>query len=309
MPDGFRVGFVNVGGHRLFYRSRGEPRKGTLLILHGGPGANHFMLLPLGDLAALGYRVVWYDQSGCGRSDRPRGPENYTMERRAGEADGVRRALELGPVHLFGHSFGAAIALQTALDHPEGLRSLHVGSGFASLPELERLSRQNFARAPRRIREPIERFERAGAFRDPRYTAARSAFDELPVRNEDGTEAVSSRGRVRRWEVVQALGGYNARIDRAFYGPTADALSLPVGGSMKGWDVTPRLSEIRLPTLVTVGRYDFVDPGLSRQIHRAIPRSKLVVFEQSGHGTLWDERDHFMDVVHTFLDRVRPAPN
>jgi len=46
MPDGFRQGFVRVRGHQLFYRSRGKPEKGTLLIVHGGPDAGHILLLP-----------------------------------------------------------------------------------------------------------------------------------------------------------------------------------------------------------------------------------------------------------------------
>ena len=65
-------GHVPVLGFRLFYRIF-EPKKikGTIVCLHGGPGACHDYLLPLADMAEFGYKVVFYDQLGCGRSEVP----------------------------------------------------------------------------------------------------------------------------------------------------------------------------------------------------------------------------------------------
>ncbi|MDV3278089.1 MAG: hypothetical protein LYZ69_06440 [Nitrososphaerales archaeon] len=61
-------GFVEVLGYRLFFRSFGRDERGTVLCLHGGPGATHDYLLPMADLSNHGYRVVFYDQLECGRS-------------------------------------------------------------------------------------------------------------------------------------------------------------------------------------------------------------------------------------------------
>jgi proline-specific peptidase len=168
MPDGFRQGSVQVLGHRIFYRTRGEPKNGTILILHGGPGADHLIILLFGDLAQFGYRVVWYDQLGCGRSQRPQDAANYTLKRRAEEVDGVRRALLLGKVHLVGHSFGTAIALEAALRFPRSFKSLTLGSGFSSAKDLDDEERRHFAPAPKRIRSIIESFERKGDLQHPK---------------------------------------------------------------------------------------------------------------------------------------------
>ena len=82
-------GHVKVLGFRMFYRSYGEPTKGTVLCLHGGPGATHDYLLSLEDLAQFGYRVVMMDQLGCGKSERPRGTSLYTIAHNVEEVEGV----------------------------------------------------------------------------------------------------------------------------------------------------------------------------------------------------------------------------
>jgi proline iminopeptidase len=93
-------------------------------------------------------------------------------------------------------------------------------------------------------------------------------------------------------------------MERLFFGNPTGVLS-PLGGSMRDWDVSSRLGEIRLPTLVTVGRFDTIDPRLSRRIHRGIRRSKLVIFEKSGHGPMFSERDLYMETMRDFLDGVK----
>jgi len=60
--DGFDDGFVKVIGYRIYYKTIGQPSKGTILCLHGGPGGSHRSTINMADLAPLGYRVVWYDQ-------------------------------------------------------------------------------------------------------------------------------------------------------------------------------------------------------------------------------------------------------
>jgi len=136
-------GYVKVLGFKLFVRSYGEPTKGTVLCLHGGPGATHDYLLSLEDLAQFGYRIVLMDQLGCGKSDRPRGTSLYTIAHNVEEVEGVRRALKLGRIHLMGSSYGGALAIATALKYQRNLRSLVITGGLASVPltvrEMKRL--------------------------------------------------------------------------------------------------------------------------------------------------------------------------
>jgi proline-specific peptidase len=75
-------------------------------------------------------------------------------------------------------------------------------------------------------------------------------------------------------------------------------------GTMKDIDLTDRLPSIRVPTLVTGGRYDEVTPKVARSIRSGIPRARQVVFERSSHLPFWEERDRFLRVVARFLASV-----
>ncbi len=102
-----REGFIPVPGGRVFYRIIGQDATGVpLLALHGGPGIPHDYLEPLEALADE-RPVVFYDQLGCGGSDRPGDLSLYTLPRFVEELAVVRRELGLERVHLLG-SPGAA---------------------------------------------------------------------------------------------------------------------------------------------------------------------------------------------------------
>jgi len=74
-----------------------------------------------------------------------------------------------------------------------------------------------------------------------------------------------------------------------------------ITGTIKDIDLTPRLSTIHVPTLVTGGRYDEVTPNVARQIRDHIPGARQVTFEKSSHVPFWEERAAFMEEVASFL--------
>ena len=125
-------GTIDVPGGRVWYRSVGEG--GTpLLCLHGGPGFTHYYLE---SLEALGERrrVIFYDQLGCGRSDRPDDPSLWTVERFVEELAQVRAALGLDRLHLFGSSWGGMLAMQYVIDRRPPLQSMVLCGSPASMP-------------------------------------------------------------------------------------------------------------------------------------------------------------------------------
>ncbi|WP_299656882.1 alpha/beta fold hydrolase [uncultured Jannaschia sp.] len=100
-----REGFADVSGGRVWWRISGSGSRTPLLLLHGGPGAGHDYLEPLASLA-VDRPIIFYDQLGCGRSDKPDDPSLWRMERFVAEIDALRRALNLERVGLYGHSWG-----------------------------------------------------------------------------------------------------------------------------------------------------------------------------------------------------------
>ena len=119
---------------RFTTRSPAGPPQ-ILLCLHGGPGASSRYIHPLANLADDDLQVVFYDQLGSGLSQVP--PEDYdwTVERFVRELDEVRQGLGLDRVHLLGESWGGCLALQYALEHPEGIATLILSNTSASIPQ------------------------------------------------------------------------------------------------------------------------------------------------------------------------------
>jgi proline-specific peptidase len=74
-------------------------------------------------------------------------------------------------------------------------------------------------------------------------------------------------------------------------------------GTLKDWDIVGRLGEIRIPTLVTSGRHDECTPLIAGTVHRGIPGSEWIVFEESAHMAHVEEPDRYMAVLGDFLGR------
>jgi proline-specific peptidase len=115
-------GFISFREHQVWYRivqpNQEVSSKLPLLCLHGGPGIPHYYLEPLEAIACTGRRVVFYDQMGCGNSDRAKDADLYSIDLFKEELIAIRSALDLKQIHLFGQSWGGCLALKLNLLNP-----------------------------------------------------------------------------------------------------------------------------------------------------------------------------------------------
>ena len=100
-----KEGYVDVPGGKIWYEIVGGGNGLPLITLHGGPGSTHFGFEPLKALAE-DRSVVFYDQLGCGNSDRPDDASLWKVERFVEELHILRDALGLDRCHILGHSWG-----------------------------------------------------------------------------------------------------------------------------------------------------------------------------------------------------------
>ena len=77
-----------------------------------------------------------------------------------------------------------------------------------------------------------------------------------------------------------------------------------VDGVLAGWDVRDRLGEIRLPTLVTSGRYDACTPAIAETLVRGVPGAEYALFEHSAHVPFLEESERYREVLVDFLRRA-----
>ena len=288
-------GYVTVPGGRVWYQVVGADRPGVpVLCLHGGPGMPHDYLEPLADLAAS-RPVIFYDQLGCGRSDRPADDSLWTADRFVEELAVVRAALGLGRLHLFGNSWGGWLALQYTLDRRPQLESLTLSSSPPSVSRWITDCAELRAALDKPVRDVLDSHEAGEYFSCPEYQWAITQFYRRHL------------CRLDPWPdcVERTFAGMGADVYETMWGQSEFG---PVTGRLRDWDVTARLGEIAVTTLVTGGRYDEARPAHVAMLAEGIPGAELVIFENSSHLAFLEERESYIRVVDDFLARTESRP-
>jgi proline-specific peptidase len=270
------------GGNVWFTRVGGGPGL-PVLVVHGGPGLPHNYLRSLERLADE-REVIFWDQLGCGMSERPSNPQLWTMERSVVEMDAVVKALGLNRFHIFGNSWGGMLAQQYALDVASGAVSLTISNSFASIPEFSKMVARLKSELDPATQSILDRHEAAGT---PEYQAAVRTWNETYL------------CRVRPWptELEVAFRNMATQVYGTIFGPS----NFHIVGTIRNWDVFDRLAEISLPTLVLAGRFDECVPEHMWEMHRRIPDSRFELFESSSHMPFIEEPDRFDHVMRDFL--------
>lgn len=282
-------GFVEVNGLKLYYERFGKGNKHRLLTLHGGPGGTHDYLLPLADLADMGFDVVFYDQFGCGKSDDPKSDSDYSLEYAIEEVEGVRKAFFGNTrINLFGNSWGGLLGLAYAIKYQNNLITLTSSSGLSSVPETVKEMHRLIGLLPDEYRNGIEEHESKEEYEHPDYLKGSEYFMRQHVLRTDKWP-----DEVNRMLEMTAKRGTYLRMN----GPS----EFTIIGTIKDVDFTDRLKEIKVPTLITCGKYDEVTPAIARILHGQIHGSKLEIFQESSHLQFWEERQNYMEKLSEFI--------
>ncbi len=285
-----RTGMIDVAGGRVWYRRLGAGSALPLLILHGGPGAAAYYLEPFAERMAVSRPVVIYDQLGCGRSEQPDDPSLWTVDRACRELDDVRGALGLERCHLLGQSWGGWLSIEYLARGTEGIASVVLASTSASMPEFVAAARLLIEAMPEPWRGTLIRLGEIGAYDDPEYLAAVEEFYRRHLCRVDPYPPC----------VALSMSQLPNQVYLTLNGPT----EFDVIGPLRTWDRTADLGRIRVPTLVTVGRYDEIPPSCAQTIVDGIAGARLEVFEESGHMAHEEEPERYAAVVTAFLDEI-----
>jgi len=286
-----KEGMVDVPGGKVWYRIVGAGTKGIpVLTLHGGPGAPHDYLEPLEDLSNE-RPVVFYDQLGCGNSDKPNDNSLWTVDRFVEELAVLREFLELDKVHLLGHSWGTALAVEyVATRKPRGIRSMVLSGPFLSGSLWISDTRALLAKLPRETQKAILDGEAAGVFDSPDFQAAMMTFYKKHLCRMDPWPDCINRTLERIAQPVYVYMG----------GPSEFTMT----GTLKDFERTGVLKEICVPVLFTAGQYDEAVPKTARYFHSLLPGSEIHVFKGASHCHHVEKREEYMRVVRDFLARA-----
>jgi proline iminopeptidase len=277
---------IDIGDTRLWIEERGDGY--PLIVLHGGPGLDHHMFGDYMDPLADRFRVVLVDQRSQGRSDSA-SEDTWRLEKMAEDVLSLARALGLERYAVLGHSYGALVALQNAVDFPDQAAQTIVSSGLPSAKYLDAVWENLDAFEPEELRHQVtSSWEREKDART-QVDAAGILHDQLPFHFADP--------RDRRIEE------YERRTAETVYAPAM--LRYFARNEYGGIEVEDRLGDIAHPVLVLAGRHDRTcSLEGAKAIAEGTPGSELVVFEESAHMTFVEETERYLSVVRDFLDRT-----
>ncbi len=286
MPNMKTEGYLkNKEGKTWYEIYGGNKTKPPLLVVHGGPGFPHDYLQPLAKLADE-RQIIFYDQLGCGKSDRLPNNDHWTLEFFVEELDSLIKHLSLDKFHLLGHSWGAMLATEYCLEKKIKPLSLILASPLISTPlwisEMKRLINK-LSPSTRKIILDNDK----NNIDSSKYE---SATDEFYNRH-------FFRGKKEPQAIVRARAKHGEGVYLTMWG---DEEFRPTG-NLKSTDLTSRLSELNIPVLLTGGRFDEATPESLQTLAALIKNSQIKVFEKSAHFPHLEEKDDYLQTLRKFL--------
>ncbi len=281
---------IRIDDCSLWVVERGPADGFPLVVLHGGPGLDHHEFGDyLDPLCEQGVRLLLVDQRSQGRSE-PTRAITWTLERMGQDVIMLALALRLGPYAVLGHSYGAFVALQNAVDYPGQAAGTIVSGGVSSVRSLEGIGAALETFEPAELREQVaaswERESRAATSDD----VARLLHDQMPFHFRDPRDP-----RIDEYEQRSSGGVYSVDVLRSF-----------ATASYGGIEVEDRLADVTQPVLILAGRHDRACPvEASERMAELLPRARLRVFDDSAHMTFVEEPAAYLDAVAAFLASVR----
>ena len=282
---------MKAGDTRLFVLERGDGPL-PLFVLHGGPGLDHSMFGDHLDALSDACRLLFVDLRSQGRSE-PAPPDTWTLGQMAADIESLAEELELERFAVLGHSFGAFVALQHAVDFPGRAEASIISAGVPAAAFLEAVQRNLDAFEPVELREQVTsswaRESEARTQEDCRSLLS----DQLPFHFRDPRDP--------------RIDAMRADLDNMIFAP--DVLRAAAKEEYGAIDVQHRLGSISHPLLVLAGRHDRTCPvAAAEAIAQGAPDAELVLFEKSAHMTFIEEQDAYIAAVSDFLARrVGPA--
>ncbi|MDP7557738.1 MAG: proline iminopeptidase-family hydrolase [Nitrospinaceae bacterium] len=278
---------VDVDGYEVVTYSYGSGEN-ILFLLNGGPGLPcDYLRDPHIFLAEEGYRVVAFDQLGCGKSDRPDEPSLWNITRYVEEVETVRKALGLEKFNLLGQSWGGWLSIEYALTYPDAIQSLVLANTCGDLPHLTtELNRMRDALGSETVAMMLHH-ESMGTIDHPEYQAAITILNYRHV------------CRLKEWpsSLLASVNDWNMGPYGTMQGPN-EFLYI---GNLKDWNRIPEMARLNIPTLIITGTHDEIGPACALRMHNTLPNSKVIVLPNSSHVPFYEEPDDYFATLRSFL--------
>jgi proline iminopeptidase len=290
---------TDYGDFNVWTKQIGNNPTKKVLLLHGGPGANHQYFksfesfFPNEDI-----QFYYYDQLGSTLSDNPQIDDLWTIEHYVEEVEQVRKALGLTKDNfiLLGHSWGGILGIEYALKYQDNLKSLIVSNMVPSVPDYNDYANNVLAlQLDPEILKEIRSYEAVEDYTNETY---------LGLIHEYYYPEHVMRIPANEWpeDVVNAFAEINFPLYLKMQGPTEFGI---VGdASLKNWDVTERLNEIKVPFLSIGAEYDTMDPVQMEWMANEVQNGSYLHCPNGSHMAMWDDQQNYFDGLINFINQL-----
>ncbi|WNB86507.1 alpha/beta hydrolase [Cellulomonas sp. ATA003] len=276
---------VRINGNELAVEVLGPEGAPVILTHHGAPGLGS-RAEPRASFGRLAdeYRVVVFDARGSGDSE---GSGTFSHEQWAADLDALREWAGAETVAIAGGSYGGFMAMEYAIRYPDRVEALVLRDTSADNGNAH-LARENALQSDR-VTIDMEKFDR---------------IDRGEVRDDDDLRDCW-REILPLYDFVYDPAAVERKVEATPYRYKAHNYAFAV--NLPGYDLKPLLPQITAPTLVTVGRTDWITPvACSETIVDLVPDARLAIFEKSGHSPQIEEAEDWTATVRAFLHEVYP---
>lgn len=284
------------GEFKVWTKRVGNNPKMKLLLLHGGPGANHAYFECFNSfLPEEGIEYYYYDQLESAYSDQPGDTSLWHIERYVEEVEQVRIALGLDKdnFYLLGHSWGGMLAIEYAIKYQNNLKGLIISNMMASIPDY--VAYANNVLAPQLdpdVLSQIRKMEEAGDYLNPKYT-------ELVTTHYYPRHIL--RLPLEEWPepVIRSFNNLNYNFYASMQGPSEFGV---VGDArLKHWDRKDDLSMIKTPTLTIGAQFDTMDPEYMKWMATQFQKGQYLDCPNGSHMVMYDDQEIYFKGLIKFI--------
>jgi len=289
IPAPREEGFTTSTDVPLYWAKYGQENAPKMLVLHGGPGADHCYLLPqmlhLGDR----YDLLFYDQRGGGRS-KTNALTPVTRQTHVEDLAAVVAQFSLDPLSIVGYSWGAMLALLYVIEQRKNPHLL--------VPD--RLALINPAPLTREYRRQFEE-EFARRQQSPEIQKLR---EELAASGLKEKDPLAYRQRAFELGVAGYFSDPRKASDLTPFRVVA-RVQQSVWESLGDFDLIRDVKGIKIPSIVIHGRDDPIPLASSVEAARALG-TNLVVLDECGHVPYVEQPEGLFAALDPFLDETNP---
>lgn len=285
--------FYKINGANLWTETigKGDP----LFLISGGPGGAHAGMHNF-DALQDSCTLVYVDYFGRGKSDTAKSPTEYSIERDISDLEALRIAMKYEKINILGHSYGSIVAQLYALRYPQNVKHLIIANGFFS----GEMWQENDDNSNHEIRENYpEVWERLMKVRSEGAHSSHPLHQQIYGEVPYGFLYAYNPEKFRSSFDPKYPNRMNTKLYYQLVGDDGDFI---IGGDIAKFDVRAQLKELKMPVLVSAGRYDRVSvPIFAVQYKKYCPQARFELFEYSGHNPQVEEPEKYFKIIREFL--------